>query len=324
LIYTDSSKNSGGKAWVDYQALKASAIIADQSVAPQPQLYNHRSHIALPKGYLEQLEVKRYSNSTIRSYCAYIKDFIHYFEGRSPELIQKEEINSYIRNLVAQYEISASQQNQRINAIKFLYEKVLQKPGNYYMGERPLKSKPLPKVLSKQEVIRLIKATDNIKHRCVLSLIYSAGLRRSELLNLKPTDILSDRKQVRIADSKGKKDRYSIIAPKLIGELRDYYKVYRPQTWLFEGSKKGSQYSATSIRNILNKAAQKAGIQKKITPHMLRHSFATHLLEQGVDLRYIQELLGHSSSKTTEIYTHVSTKEIGKIINPLEDLWNTS
>ena len=171
--------------------------------------------------------------------------------------------------------------------------------------------------------IRFEKGTHR-KHKCILSLIYSAGLRRSELINLQPKDILSDRKQIKIVGAKGKKDRYSIISPYLIEELRLYFKEHRPKKWLFEGWKSGSQYSVTSIRNILNKASTKAGIHKRVTPHMLRHSFATHLLELGVDLRYIQVLLGHGSSKTTEIYTHVSKHEIGKIINPLDDLINTS
>ncbi|MBN2861616.1 MAG: tyrosine-type recombinase/integrase [Bacteroidales bacterium] len=142
--------------------------------------------------------------------------------------------------------------------------------------------------------------------------IYTAGLRRSELINLKAEDIDSERGLIKVRGAKGGKDRYTLLSKKLLVLLRDYYKLYRPVNWLFEGNG-GGQYSATSIKNILNKAVKSAGIKKHITPHNLRHSFATHLLEQGIDLRIIQELLGHSSSKTTEIYTHVSTKEIGKI-----------
>jgi len=152
-------------------------------------------------------------------------------------------------------------------------------------------------------------------------MIYSAGLRRSELINLKLSDILADRNQIIIRYAKGKKDRYSLLSPHLLKELRAYYKTFRPTVWLFEGQKPGIQYSASSIRKILSVAAKKAGIKRRITPHMLRHSFATHLLEQGIDLRYIQSLLGHASSKTTEIYTHVSTSELSKIKNPLDDLW---
>jgi len=155
-------------------------------------------------------------------------------------------------------------------------------------------------------------------------MIYSAGLRRSELINLKVTDILSDRKQVIIRSAKGRKDRYSLLSTHLLNELRQYYKEYRPKVWLFEGQKPGTQYSPTSIRKILLRASRTAGIHKRVTPHMLRHSFATHLLEQGVDMRYNQTLLGHESSKTTEIYTHVSTTELERVKNPLDRLWDSS
>ena len=146
-------------------------------------------------------------------------------------------------------------------------------------------------------------------------------MRRSELINLEITDILSDRNQIRIRGAKGKKDRYSLLSPYLLKELREYYKKYRPQKWLFEGHSKTRQYSATSIVKILEKASARAGIKRRVTPHMLRHSFATHLLEQKTDLRYIQELLGHSSSKTTEIYTHVSNKDLNLIRNPLDEIF---
>jgi len=150
-------------------------------------------------------------------------------------------------------------------------------------------------------------------------------LRRSELINLKITDIISEREQIRIAGAKGNKDRYSLLSLKLLNELREYYKQYKPQYWLFEGTP-GKQYSASSIVQILTKGCQLAGIKRRITPHVLRHSFATHLLEQGTDLRYIQELLGHSSTKTTEIYTHVSNKTMRQIKKPLDDFFenNTS
>ena len=169
-----------------------------------------------------------------------------------------------------------------------------------------------------------LKSISNLKHRCIISLIYSADLRRSELINLKGEDILSDRNQIKIRNAKGKKDRYSLLSQALLKELREYYKIYKPREWLFEGYGINDQYSATSIAKILSRAGKMAGIQKRITPHMLRHSFATHLLEQGTDLRYIQELLGHSSSKTTEIYTHVSNKNLSLIKNPLDEIFNNS
>ena len=190
-------------------------------------------------------------------------------------------------------------------------------PNRFYDIERPRKEKKLPKVLSMQEVRDLIDATNNMKHRCILSLLYSAGLRRSELINLKPLDIDSERMIIKINNAKGKKDRYTLLATATLNDLRIYYKQYRPQGYLIEGRNK-AQYSPTSISKIITNAAFTAGIKKNVTPHTLRHSFATHLLENGTDLRYIQILLGHSSTKTTEIYTHVATKNFISIKNPLD------
>jgi integrase/recombinase XerD len=298
-------------AFINYSALKNNKIKADPIV--KTKSYSHRGTTKIPKGYNELLEQKRYSESTKKTYIAYFKDFLHYFREKEIETLSIEEINNYILHLVNDLKITASEQNQRINSIKFYFEKVLGR-----------EESALPKVLSKNEVKQILKNTSNIKHKCILALIYSAGLRRSELIHLKITDILSDRKQIHIKRAKGNKDRYTLLSDSLLEELRKYYKSYKPQIWLFEGQGTGKQYSATSIANILKNAAEKAGIKRKVTPHMLRHSFATHLLEQGTDLRFIQELLGHSSSKTTEIYTHVSTSKISEIKNPLDDFFNNS
>ncbi len=216
--------------------------------------------------------------------------------------------------------ISISQQNQRINAIKFYHEKVLGRDKQYYELYRLRKEHKLPEVLSKSEVKRIFNVTENLKHKCILMLIYLAVLRRSELLNLKLTDIDSKRMVININGAKGKKDRISLLSDNLLQLLRKYYKEYRPQKYLFEGQN-GGKYSESSVRNILKKSGQKAGIKKVVTPHMLRHSFATHLLEQGTDLRYIKELLGHESSKTTKIYTHVFKNAIDKITNPIDELF---
>lgn len=272
------------------------------------------------KEYKNLLVQKRYSDNTIGMYCNYFGDFCKYFIGQDLKEITTAEINNYILNLIELKNISISQQNQRINAIKFYYEKVLGREKQYYELHRPKKEHKLPKVLSKKEVKRIFDVTKNLKHKCILMLIYSAGLRRSELLNLMPDDIDSERMVIHINGAKGKKDRISLLSDNLLQLLRQYYKEYRPKKYLFEGQN-GGRYSASSVANILKKAAIKAGIRKNVTPHMLRHSFATHLLEQGTDLRYIQELLGHDSSKTTEIYTHVSKKAIDKIINPMDDFF---
>lgn len=304
-------------AYVDYSALKK-----PDAEPPEPETrarinYQYRNTVELPNGYLEMLEQKRYSASTIKMYVAYCKDFVYYFSGRDIDVLNKTEINNYILYLIRQQNISPSRQNQVINAIKFYYEKVLGMPKEFYDIERPRKKFELPKVISEQEVLRVLKACDNLKHKTLLATIYSAGLRRSELINLRKDDVDYDKNLIFIRGAKGKKDRISILSEANAKMLQAYQKKYRPKYWMFESPDK-KKYSTSSISRALDKAVFAAGITKKVTPHMLRHSFATHLLEQGVDLRYIQNLLGHESTKTTEIYTHVSKKSLNKIKSPLD------
>ena len=274
----------------------------------------------LPEGYLELLERKRYSPSTIKTYRAYFSDFMEYHKGRNIDRLKVADINKYILYLVNEKKISVSQQNMRINAIKFYYEQVKGGQRQYYGGiTRAKEYKSLPEVLSRNEVARILACLSNRKHRCMISLIYSAGLRRSELLNLTPKDIISERMLVRIM-GKGRKCRYSLLSEKLLKDLREYFKKYRPQKWLFEGETPGEQYSASALVKILKEAASRAGIKHRVHVHMLRHSFATHLLEQGTDLRTIQELLGHNDIKTTSIYLHVTSAHKSSIPNPLDSL----
>lgn len=274
----------------------------------------------LPAGYLELLERKRYSPSTIKTYRAYFSDFMEYHKGRNIDRLKVADINKYILYLVNEKKISVSQQNMRINAIKFYYEQVKGGQRQYYGGITHAKEyKSLPEVLSRNEVARILACLSNRKHRCMISLIYSAGLRRSELLNLTPKDIISERMLVRIM-GKGRKCRYSLLSEKLLKDLREYFKEYRPQKWLFEGETPGEQYSASALVKILKEAASRAGIKHRVHVHMLRHSFATHLLEQGTDLRTIQELLGHNDIKTTSIYLHVTSAHKSSIPNPLDSL----
>ena len=274
----------------------------------------------LPEGYLELLERKRYSASTIKTYRAYFSDFMEYHKGRNIDRLKVADINKYILYLVNEKKISVSQQNMRINAIKFYYEQVKGGQRQYYGGiTRAQEYKSLPEVLSRNEVARILACLSNRKHRCMISLIYSAGLRRSELLNLTPKDIISERMLVRIM-GKGRKCRYSLLSEKLLKDLREYFKEYRPQKWLFEGETPGEQYSASALVKILKEAASRAGIKHRVHVHMLRHSFATHLLEQGTDLRTIQELLGHNDIKTTSIYLHVTSAHKSSIPNPLDSL----
>ncbi len=268
-------------------------------------------------GYKNRLIQKRYSSNTQNIYCKYFRDFSDYFNNEKLEEITIEKINTYIIELIQTKNISISQQNQRINAIKFYYEKILSRDKQYYALHRPKKEHKLPKVLSKNEVKKILNSCNNIKHRSILMLTYSAGLRRSELIDIKIADIDSERMVINIIGAKGKKDRISLLSENMLQLLRIYYKEFKPKKYLFEGAK-GGKYSPTSVANILKNASLKAGVNKTVTPHMLRHSFATHLLEQGTDLRYIQELLGHNRSKTTEIYTHVSKKAIDKIRNPID------
>lgn len=269
-----------------------------------------------PKEYIQKLELKKYATNTARVYITCFEAFINHYKNH--ELIEINElmIREYLLKLNRDGKSSAYI-NQMVNAIKFYYEIVLGMPNRFYSIERPRKAQALPKVISKEEISAIINHTNNIKHKCIVSLLYSSGLRRSELLNLKIKDIDSHRMVVNIHNAKGSKDRISLLSETVLKDLRIYFKTYKPKEWLFEGEK-GEQYSATSVAKIIKNAAKKAKIKKSVTPHMLRHSFATHLLENGTDLRYIQALLGHSSSKTTEIYTHVATSAFKLIKNPLD------
>ena len=188
----------------------------------------------------------------------------------------------------------------------------------YYQIDRPFQDKKLPSVLSIEEVKSIIESIDNLKHKCIIQLIYSAGLRISELTNLKIKDIDKNRKQIFVRGGKGKKDRQTVLSEKILEQLRKYYIQYQPKEYLFEGQL-GGAYSERSIQQIFQEALRNANVKKHATVHSLRHSFATHLLEAGTDLRYIQSLLGHSSSKTTEVYTHITTKGFDKIKSPLDN-----
>lgn len=228
------------------------------------------------------------------------------------------DIKKYVHGIVKQGK-SASYQNQVINAIKFYYEQVLDMPQRFYQIDRPKKEHKLPIVLSEEEVAKIISVTTNLKHKAILVTIYSCGLRLSELINLKISDMQSDRNLLLVRNAKGNKDRTTLLSTTTIALLRKYYAQYRPMTYLFEGQT-GGPYSSKSVQSIVKNAVKLAHICKSVSPHTLRHSFATHLLENGTDLRYIQTLLGHSSPKTTEIYAQVSTKHLGNIVSPLEKL----
>lgn len=273
----------------------------------------------VPEEFIKTLTLKNYSPNTIRTYKTMLQEFLEYYSHLDPGKITDEQIREYLLYLIEKRDVSVSYQNQSINAIKFYYEHVLGRPVKTYYIQRPRREKKLPGVLSEQEVQLILNNTENLKHKAILSLIYSAGLRRGELINMKPVDIDSKRMYVIIRQGKGNKDRYSILSEKVLELLRKYFIEYHPKEWLFEGQF-GGQYSATSIQNILRDSVSRSGIRKRVTVHTLRHCFATHLLEHGVDLRYIQELLGHKNLKTTEIYTHITQRGLGKIKSPLDNL----
>ena len=261
----------------------------------------------------------RYSEKTIKSYTHLFEEFINYHHTLEIKNIDETQIIKFLRYLVMERRISTSYQNQSINSIKFYYEKVLGGQRKFYFIDRPKREKTLPVVLNIEETVKLIRNTHNIKHKAVIMLAYSSGMRLGELVRLKLTDIDRERMQIRVEQSKGQKDRYTKLSEKFLVVFDQYLEKEKPKYWVFEGVKSG-MYSARSIQNIVKYAVQEAGIKKKITVHTLRHTFATHMLEDGADLRYIQEMLGHESSKTTEIYTHVTTKGFDQIKSPLDNI----
>lgn len=272
-----------------------------------------------PPEMILKLRELRYSERTIKTYKGLFEEFINYYYKYEINKIEEPQIISFLRYLVMERKVSTSYQNQSINAIKFYYEKVSGGQRKFYFIDRPKKEQTLPTVLNEEEVIRLFRSIDNLKHRCMLMLAYSAGLRLGEIVRLRMSDIDRERMQIRVEQSKGKKDRYAKLSVKFTAVLDRYIEMYRPVDYVFEGAA-GGEYSPSSIQNIIRAAVLKAGIQKHTTMHTLRHSFATHSLENGVDLRYIQSMLGHSSSKTTEIYTHITTKGFDQIKSPLDNL----
>jgi integrase/recombinase XerD len=310
-----------GIAWLDYSALK------ERKTANISQNEKHNLPIATEEDNAmiselkKWMEHRRYSSSTVKTYCGAAMVFIRFIKPKTIVNANNDDVIRFTNEYILANKLSASYQNQAINAIKLFFREVLKSKIDVDVIERPRPEHRLPNVLSKEEIKAILQAPSNIKHKAMLSLIYACGLRRSELLNLKPTDVDSKRGLLIIRNAKGKKDRVVPLSEKIIGELREYYISFRPTKWLFEGQVKGNCYSEKSLESVLHRATAKAGIKKPVTPHWLRHSFATHLHEAGTDIRYIQVLLGHKSSKTTEIYTHVSTKSLLNIRSPYDDLF---
>jgi len=277
---------------------------------------NYIKQTLIPDNFSNYLARQRYSKNTIKNYSYHLKLFFEFIKKKNQ--INDLEIISYFDYLVNIKKTTSSYQHMAANAIRFYMVNILGKKMPK-IAIRPKREKHLPVVLSEEEIILIIKKIKNIKHKTIISLIYSGGLRISEAANLRKNDIDFDRSIITIKQSKGKKDRQVPLSKKIRVLLESYIKEYDPKLYLFEGQN-GGKYSVKSIQNIFQKACNLANIKKDATVHTLRHSFATHLLEKGTDLRIIQEILGHTSSKTTEIYTHVSTKTIKSVRSPFDDM----
>ena len=272
------------------------------------------------QNYQEWLKSRRYSASTIITYMDALKAFLKFYNDKAVDTITNEDVIKFNNEFILKHKLSTSYQNQVVNAIKLFFKTIENRVIDIDQIHRPKREKLLPNVLSKEEIKQILNAHSNLKHKAMLSLIYSCGLRRSELLNLKIADIDSKRNLIIIRQAKGKKDRIAPLSAKTVELLRSYFTACKPKIWLFEGQDKQTRYDESSLASVLKQALEKSKITKPVTLHWLRHSYATHLLENGTDLRYIQEILGHSRSTTTEIYTHVSNKSIQKVISPFDSL----
>ena len=303
--------NPAAKAWV-FPMDKKEDLETMQKGIVKIQAYSKEA--ALLRNHLKQ---KGYSPKTLKSYTGHLERFLIYSRGE----VDKSSINEYILYLLEEKQSSHSYANQSINAIKN-YVRLIGKSQEIVIDSimRPKKEHKLPKVMSKEEVKKVIDITHNTKHKTMLMLAYSCGLRVSELASMKLKNIDSSRMVVIIEQGKGRKDRVASLSEKMLQQLRQYYVEYKPDTWLFEGSDRKRHISTRTVQTVFNNGVRAVGIKKNLSFHSLRHSYATHMLEAGVDLRFIQELLGHRSSKTTEIYTHVSVQSLGKIANPLDQL----
>ncbi len=269
--------------------------------------------------FYRYLKGKRYSQSTVETYSMLVADFIAFHTKKEVSSLTNRDVELFIERVYLARKYSISTQRQFISALKLFTVYYPETAIDNVQLERPKKDNYLPTVLSKNEVLRLIRHTKNLKHRAIIALIYSCGLRISELINLRIRDIDINRKQVLVKNAKGRKDRNVILAQSFLPLLQNYITTYAPEVFFAENSP-GVTYSAGSVRKFIKRSAKAAGILKNVTPHTLRHSYATHLLENGIDLRYIQSLLGHAKPETTMIYTHVSKKDLLQIESPLDTM----
>ena len=310
-----------------YHKLRASNLFVDykemQEFSPQKRKVEtstvefSRNQKKILHEYVGYLRGQRLSASSVRTYYNFILKLVDYIGEKPLDSLSHRDIQLFVEQRIAGGNYALSTHRQCISAIKHFVELFGCERIDAAAIKRPKRSQYLPSVLSKEEVISLLQATRNLKHRAILAMIYSGGLRISELLELKLYHIDILRRQIIIKNSKGRKDRIVVLAESMLPLLKNYLSTYSPGTYFAEGQT-GGQYTAQSIRTFLQESCRRSGIKKKVTPHTLRHSYATHMLENGIDIRYIQELLGHSRPETTMIYTHVSRKDIMKIESPLD------
>ncbi|WGK64956.1 tyrosine-type recombinase/integrase [Croceiramulus getboli] len=282
-----------------------------------PSLPPHPPYQECLKDYTDYLGGLRMSPSTIKVYHGFLSSFLDWLKDVPLDQIDDTHVRKFIEAYLVPRGYSVSTHRQFISAIKhfaFFYPDCLVDPGNL---QRPKASKYLPTVLSEQEVIRLLQVTRNLKHRMAIAMLYSAGLRISELLQMELSNLDLDRRQVIIKQAKGRKDRVVVLAASVLPLLKNYLRSYQPRHYLIENPN-GGPYNDGSVRQFLKQQVKRAGITKKVTPHTLRHSYATHLIEQGVGLRHVQELLGHAKPETTMIYTHIARKDLLAIKSPLD------
>ena len=280
---------------------------------------SHPVNIHAVKKMAELLKLKGYSNSTIKTYQNEFIQFLTALKNNPVDSCDAQKVRSYMLYCNEHLKLTENTLHSRLNALKFYFEQVLHREKVFVDIPRPKKHSQLPKTIHQEDIKKMFDKTTNLKHNTMLKLCYGMGLRLSEIINLKITDIDSKNMQVFIEKGKGKKDRYVNLPQSILEQLRAYYKGYRPKIYLFEGQD-GRQYSARSTQQVFKNALQKAGINKKVGIHSLRHSYATHLLEQGTDIRFIQELLGHKDLKTTLIYTDVTNNSIRNVVSPLDKL----
>ncbi len=300
-------------------------IVAERSVSKKEiidykggKIYPVNAHV-LPAMH-QTLILKSYSASTIKTYTNEVGIFLRTIKHHSADSFSVKRLKDYLQYCSETLGLTENTLHSRINALKFYYEQVLKKEKLFWEIPRPKKSIQLPKVLSKEEMIRLIRSIDNVKHKTMIMLAYACGLRVSEITGLKISDLDEDRRVLLISRAKGKKDRIVSLSPVMLVMLREYMLNYKPAKYIFEGQQKGSVYSTRNLQSIIEEAKKRAGINKSGSMHMLRHSFATHLLEKGTDVVFIQKILGHNDLKTTLRYLHVTNKDLVNILSPIEDI----